>query len=232
MTAAPATLYVAGATGLVGQALIARATTAPRIASVVCCVRRPIDIENAVAHVVDFGGPMTLPPATHGVAVCALGTTKRAAGSKEAFFAVDHDAVLHFAHAAKAAGVRTFVVVSSLGADGSSRNFYLQTKGKTEADLAAVGFSSLVVLRPSMLSGPRVESRPGETLALLASRVVFGVLGRAHKYAPVETDKVAAVALDAALLSTAGLHIIESDAIHARAHALAASRSAAPPSAA
>jgi uncharacterized protein YbjT (DUF2867 family) len=226
----PMTLYVAGATGLVGRALVARAAGAARI---VCCVRRPIDVDNAESHVVDFTAPFSLPPSrTPAVAVCALGTTKRAAGTKEAFFAVDHDAVLHFARAAKEAGARCFVVVSSLGADATSRNFYLQTKGKTEADLGALGFGSLVILRPSMLAGARAESRPGETLALMASRVVFGVLGREHKYAPIDIDKVAAVALDAALTSTLGTHMIESDAIHARDRALSASPAAAPSSAA
>src|SRR6202030_3338928 len=66
------------------------------------------------------------------VALCALGTTIRQAGSQERFRAVDIDCVLAFARTAKAAGAQRFVVISSVGADPASRNFYLRTKGEME----------------------------------------------------------------------------------------------------
>ena len=64
---------------------------------------------------------------------------------------LDRDLVLRQAMHAKAAGVRGFVAVSSVGADMASRNFYLRTKGEMEAGLEKIGFARLDVLRPGLL---------------------------------------------------------------------------------
>src|SRR5450432_439370 len=77
------------------------------------------------------------------VAFCCLGTTIKKAGSREAFRAVDYDAVLTFANAARAKGARAFLHVSLLGADPRSRHFYYSVKGEIEATLQSVGFDSL-----------------------------------------------------------------------------------------
>ncbi len=50
------------------------------------------------------------------VAFCCLGTTMKQAGSERAFREIDHDLVLSFARAAKAARAQRFVVVSRGGA--------------------------------------------------------------------------------------------------------------------
>jgi len=59
---------------------------------------------------------------------CALGTTIRKAGSQEAFRKVDFEYPLRTASAAMKLGAKRFIVVSSVGADASSSNFYLKTK--------------------------------------------------------------------------------------------------------
>jgi len=103
-------------------------------------------------------------------AYCCLGTTIRAAGSQQAFRRVDHDLVLAFARWAAGVPVSRLVVVSALGADAKSRVFYNCVKGETEDALRAVAGSSLVLLRPSLLDGPRTERRWGESLALTMTR--------------------------------------------------------------
>jgi uncharacterized protein YbjT (DUF2867 family) len=123
-------------------------------------------------------------------AFCCLGTTIKKAGSQEAFRAVDHDAVLAFARAAKRAGVRRFLVVTALGADARSSVFYNRVKGEAEQALQALGFESLVILRPSLLLGDRAESRPGERAAIVASRVL-GPLLRPFGSRPIEARTVA-----------------------------------------
>ena len=116
---------------------------------------------------VDFAALPALPPAA--VALCALGTTIRDAGSQAAFRAVDHDAVVAFARAAKAAGVRRFGMVSALGAEPRSSNFYSRVKGEAEAAVATLGFDAVVIARPSLLLGDRSAlgqpPRPGERWA-------------------------------------------------------------------
>jgi hypothetical protein len=104
------------------------------------------------------------------VAISALGTTMRAAGSQAAFRAVDHDAVVAFASAARDAGARHMMTVSSAGADRHSRNFYLKLKGEVEHELSQLDFERLDIFRPGLLRGPRGgDRRVAERLGIAVS---------------------------------------------------------------
>lgn len=126
------------------------------------------------------------------VAVSTLGTTRKAAGSWAAFEAVDRHAVLAFASAARAAGARHFMLVSSTGADASSRNNYLRLKGEVEVAVAALRFERVDVLRPGLLLGQRSERRVaegiGQAVAPLLELVLRGPLDR---YAGIDAGLVA-----------------------------------------
>lgn len=153
------TLWLAGATGLVGRQVLQQALADPALLTVHLLGRRPpagpLD-PRVQARVVDFAALPALGPAgPQAAAVCALGTTLRVAGSQAAFRAVDHDAVLATARALRAAGVTRFGLVSALGADPASSVFYNRVKGETEAALKALGFAQLVIARPSLLMGDR-----------------------------------------------------------------------------
>jgi uncharacterized protein YbjT (DUF2867 family) len=129
-------------------------------------------------------------------AVSALGTTMRAAGSKAAFRAVDFDAVVAFAAAARRAGARHMVAISSVGADPDSRNFYLRTKGEMERALEGMGFERLDLLQPGLLRGERgAHRRLGERIGIAVSPFVNLILrGRLDRYAAIDADIVAAAA--------------------------------------
>jgi uncharacterized protein YbjT (DUF2867 family) len=132
------------------------------------------------------------------VALCCLGTTLRKAGSQQRFRAVDVDAVLTFARAAKAANARRFVVMSSVGADPNVRNFYLRTKGEMEEDLEGVGFESLDILQPSMLLAWRAEMRPLELVASALMPLATPLLrGKYAPYRAISARTVAAAMLGA-----------------------------------
>ena len=130
-------------------------------------------------------------------AVSALGTTMRAAGSEAGFRAVDFDSVTAFAAAARRAGARHMVTVSSVGADPESRNFYLRTKGEMERSLEALGFDRLDILRPGLLRGERgTDRRLGERIGIALSPVVNLVLrGRLDRFAAIDADLVASAIL-------------------------------------
>jgi uncharacterized protein YbjT (DUF2867 family) len=131
-------------------------------------------------------------------ALCCLGTTIRQAGSQQAFRAVDLDAVLIFARAARAANARRFVVISSVGANPESKNFYLRTKGEMEQQLEALGFESLDILQPSMLLGWRREMRPLELLGCALMPLVNPLLGgRYAVYRGISATTVAKAMLGA-----------------------------------
>jgi uncharacterized protein YbjT (DUF2867 family) len=155
---------------------------------------------------------------TCNAALCCLGTTLRKAGSREHFREVDIDSVLSFARAAHAANARRFVVISSVGANPSSRNFYLRTKGEMEEDLEGIGFESLDILQPSMLLGWRAEMRPLELASKLMMPLVNPLLrGKFAPYRGIPANTVAAAMLGAIRSGRRGVQRYTCDGIEALA---------------
>jgi uncharacterized protein YbjT (DUF2867 family) len=209
-----ADLLVAGATGLVGRELV-RELLAARSAhprrTVHLLVRRAHDAPAGTrVHVVDFAALPALPAARH--AYCALGTTIAVAGSQPAFRAVDFDAVLAFARAVRAAGVQRLAVVSALGADARSGNFYSRVKGEMEAAVAALGFETLVFARPSLLAGDRAAlaqaPRAGERIALALAWPLRAVIPKILR--PIDAAVVARAMVRALDTLGPGVHIVDS----------------------
>jgi uncharacterized protein YbjT (DUF2867 family) len=206
---APATALLAGSTGLIGRELAAQ-WAGPGVLHLL--VRRPLPDPGALrrVQVVDFAALPALPAAD--AAYCCLGTTIKAAGSRAAFRGVDFDAVLAFARAARAAGVRRYAVVSALGASPSAGGFYSRVKGEMEAALAAVGFPSLVIVRPSLLTGDRAAlgqpPRSGEQLALALTAPLARLIPKAWR--PIAAATVARAMLRALDQARPGVRIIES----------------------
>ncbi len=192
---------LAGASGLTGGCALDALLDAPEITRVIAVSRRPLGREHPrlANRIVQFERLETqLRGATCHMALCCLGTTLRKAGSQERFRAVDVGCVLAFARAAKAAGARRFVVISSVGADPDSRKFYLRTKGDMEQELEAVGFESLDILQPSMLLSWRGEMRPLELLACALMPLVNPLLrGNYLPYRGISARTVGAAMLGA-----------------------------------
>jgi len=127
------------------------------------------------------------------VAVSALGTTWRAAGSDDAFRGVDFDMVVAFAAAARESGVRHMITVSSIGADPQARLFYPRVKGEMEEALAAQAFDRLDIVRPGLLRGERgPDRRLKERIGILVSPLVNLLLrGRLDRFAAIDAATVA-----------------------------------------
>ena len=214
----PLRLVVVGATGLIGTTLMQRAVGRERY-RLTAIARREVALpqgarmELLVAEPANWGEAIAATNAS--VIVIALGTTWRAAGRDEAAFrAVDKDLVLASAQAAKAAGVRQCIVVSSVGALASSGNRYLRVKGEVEDALAKLKFERLDILRPGLLRGPRAERRPAERLAMLASPFADRFLhGGARKYRSVRATTMADAILALAVEKPRGRFVHEHDAI-------------------
>ncbi len=167
-------VLLAGATGLVGREILALLLADRGVGAVHTLGRRAPPKAHAKLHhhTSDLRNIPALPPLD--TAFVALGTTIKVAGSREAFRAVDHDAVLAVAGAARGAGARRLGLVSAMGADPGSRLFYSRVKGEVEQAVAQVGFETLVVARPSLLVGDRgtlgQPTRRGEVVGEVVSR--------------------------------------------------------------
>lgn len=89
------------------------------------------------------------------VFVSCLGTTIKQAGSRESFRRVDFDLVRQMADVARHFGATHALMVSSVGADPNSGNFYLRTKGELELEIESLGFKRCDFLQPGLLLGDR-----------------------------------------------------------------------------
>jgi uncharacterized protein YbjT (DUF2867 family) len=186
-------VLLAGASGLVGRDLLAQLLADDSVARVHALVRRELPARHPklTQHTVDFRALPALPAVDE--AYIALGTTIKTAGSQRAFRAVDFDAVVAVARAARAAGATRLAVVSAMGANAASGVFYSRVKGEMEQALAALGFDTLVIARPSLLAGDRhavgQPVRRGEEIGMRVSRWIgFAIPAN---YRPIETRKVA-----------------------------------------
>jgi len=213
---AKAVAIVAGATGLVGQALVRQLAAESTWREVRALVRRALPPELAgptvVSVQVDYARlepPPLWAAADH--VFCALGTTMRQAGSAAAFRRVDFEYPVALARAAQAQGTRHFLLVSALGAAPASRVFYNRVKGEVEAAIAALGFRSVTIARPSLLLGQRTEPRLAEQLGK-----VLGVLAP-PRWRPVPAARVARALVDAAKQDLPGIHILENRDLRAAA---------------
>ena len=180
-------LILAGAKGLVGCIFLTVAESSGH--EVVTVGRRSLD-RGRLEVITDFTTTLELGPAD--AAICTLGTTIGAAGSRAAFYEVDHDAVLSFANAAYKSGVRHFLMVTAVGADASSHVFYSRVKGETERDIIEVGFSRVDIAQPGLLLGARTENRPVEKLLQAMDPITrLGMLGPFDRYAGIKAKTVA-----------------------------------------
>jgi len=167
------TTLLAGATGLVGRALLTRLLGAERRQRVIVLARKPLPapVARDPRLTVLVGDVAALATEIDAIddAYIALGTTIKVAGSEAAFRAVDLDLVVAIARAAREAGARRLAVVSALGADRRSRVFYNRVKGEMEETVASLGYESVVLARPSLLLGDRETlgqpTRAGEVWA-------------------------------------------------------------------
>jgi uncharacterized protein YbjT (DUF2867 family) len=184
---------VAGATGLVGRAILEGLLADSSVAAVHALGRRDPGVAHPklIPHLVDFAALPTLPRLDE--VYLALGTTIKDAGSQPAFRAVDFDANLSVARAALDAGARHAGLVSAMGADVKSRIFYNRVKGETEDALSQLAFDGLVIARPSLLVGDREAlgqpQRFGEKVATAVSKIL-GPLIPAN-YRPIAAPDVA-----------------------------------------
>lgn len=209
-------VVLAGATGLVGGRLLELLLKDMTVKEVLVLGRREPIVQHPRLRYIQtsYNDLKSLLPKIDGAEVlyCAVGTTIRKAGSKEAFRNVDYGIPLFLAELASKAGVKSLVIISSLGANADSRNFYLRTKGEMERDITnRFSFRKLAFVRPSLLLGPREEFRPVEQIGkFLMVAFSFLLQGWRKKYRPI-FDEIVARAMIAVSVSASNQTVYESD---------------------
>ena len=209
------TAILLGASGLVGSELLKLLLENTEYDKVKIFVRTSLSVQHPKLEeiIFDVDSVSNLESQITGdVLFCCLGTTIKVAGSQEAFRKVDYSLPLLFANIAKKNGVEKFLLVSSLGADKSSSNFYLRVKGEVEAALGSIGFKTLIIVRPSMLLGKRKQFRFGELIGKAVMKSLsFVFIGKLRKYKAIEATKVAKAMSILSIQESQGFQIFESD---------------------
>ena len=208
---------VVGSTGLVGKHLIDTLINSNTFDSVIALVRSPYfkDYKKIEEVVLDFNkkDPFKgLKKADH--VFCCLGSTIRKAGSKKEFRFVDFDLPALFAKWAEQNNCDTFSLVSSIGADSSSKIFYNKTKGEVEEEIRNRNFLKIQIFRPSIILGKRNEFRPGELLGkgifTLLSPLMIRTL---KKYKAIHARDIAQGMVGHLFKDQYGVKVFESDEI-------------------
>lgn len=198
-------VLLAGASGLVGGLVLRELLRGSSFQGrVIAPTRRGLSVEDPrlVAPVVDFASPESGQLVRQAVNqsaagridtyICCLGTTIKAAGSREAFIAVDRELVLKLAQLSRDAGATHAILVSSAGASRQSGNFYLRVKGEVEDAMEQQGFRRLDLLQPGLLLGDRAQRRPAEALFQKLAPLANALMaGRLRPYRAIAADSLA-----------------------------------------
>ncbi|MCJ7830534.1 MAG: hypothetical protein MUP74_04015 [Desulfobacterales bacterium] len=189
----PRIAVLLGSTGATGQKLLPLLLDDPGYSKVITLNRRETGISHGKLEnrVVDFAD---LASGFKGLRVddcyCTFGTTLKIAGSEAAMTRIDHDFVLDFAKAGRAAGATRFAYLSAANANAGSSVFYARLKGQTEDALKALGFADLIIFRPSMIIAERANRRWAESMLFpllpLLDKLMLGAYAK-YRSIPVET---------------------------------------------
>ncbi|HZL10557.1 MAG TPA: NAD(P)H-binding protein [Prolixibacteraceae bacterium] len=201
---------VIGASGLVGQQLVAQLLENPEFNTIRIFVRKASGFRHPKIdeQIIDFDQPESWSHLVKGdVLFSTLGTAIKTARTKENQYRVDYTYQYEFARAAAENSVPVYVLVSSMGADSKSSVFYSRMKGELEDAVAKLNFRKLLIFRPSILDGNRQEKRPGEKIGLVISRLVTRVMLK--KYKPTPVSVLAGKMILLSLSQTAGFLLVE-----------------------
>ena len=159
-----------GASGLIGSQILSLLQKDDHYSEIRVLTRRDLFLEHPKVkqYIIHFNEDTEFRAALQGCEqiFCAIGTTnKKVNGDKKEYRKVDYDIPVNAAKLAFDLGVRHFSLVSSIGANAKSNNFYLQLKGEVEQEISQFSIPEIAIFRPSMLLGGRTEFRFGERVS-------------------------------------------------------------------
>lgn len=210
-------IVIAGSGGLIGSALLNLLLQDNKTDTVTALVRRPLPVVHTKLKqlIIDFDSLEKYREEIKGdVLFCALGSTKKKTPNLADYRKVDYDYPINLAKIAKQNDIAQFHIVSALGADVDSSNYYNHLKGEVERDLKKLNLESLHIYQPSLLTGNRKENRPLEKAAIAVMRFINPLLtGKLKKFRSIEAGKVAAAMLNQAHRNLKGIFVYSSDKI-------------------
>ena len=208
---------IIGASGLIGKELLTLLLTHQEFESIKVYVRKPLNIKHQklTEIITDFNTIQELNNSIDSdIIFCCLGSTKSKTPDLNEYRKIDHDYPLFFAKEGLKNGLKQFHLISALGADAKSSNFYTKMKGETEDELKQLSIPSIYIYQPSFLSGNRTENRPLEKVVLLVMKLIDPLLvGGLEKYQSINAITVAKAMINESIKNKKGIFVHKSDQI-------------------
>ncbi len=184
---------IIGASGLVGSSLLQLLLEDPRYEKIVSLVRKKSTFTHAKLeeHCCNFSKLQEHADYFEGIDelfIC-IGTTQKKTPDKKEYYAIDYGIPTESASIAISKHVKTIAVVSAMGANSQSRIFYNATKGKMEEYLKGLPVPHLIIVRPSLIVGPRKETRWGEQVATFLFKTFHFLIPK--KYSAIQAKDIA-----------------------------------------
>lgn len=190
------TAIILGATGLTGGILLEKLLNDPSFEKIKLFSRSSVEITNPKIeeHLINmFQLEQHSEAFKADVVFCCIGTTKAKTPDKEIYTKIDYGIPVTAAKLAAHNGIKSFIVISALGADENSRVFYNKTKGEMQRDVLKQSLDcaqpDIYILQPSLIVGDRNESRFGENMAAFFMKI-FGFL-IPNKYIMIKAETIA-----------------------------------------
>jgi uncharacterized protein YbjT (DUF2867 family) len=206
-----------GASGLIGGELLKLLLADPNYSKVKIIVRKKLPVTNEKLEqiIADFSTIEAHKKKLKAdVVFSCLGSTKKKTPNLKEYYQIDHDYPVLVGKLAKDQGVKSFHIVSSLGANSSSSGFYLRMKGETEDDIEKIGFKSYHIYRPSLLTGDRKEKRIVDNIGEVIMKIIDPLLlGSFKKYRSISGKTVASAMHKQSLINSTGKFVYPSDKI-------------------
>lgn len=201
---------VIGATGATGKFLTEELLKSNQYTAVAIFVRKPTGKKHPklTEYVIDFSNIDYYREEIMGdVLFSCLGTTLKDAGSKEKQWNIDFEIPVQFGMIARENGVKSFVLLSSVGANANSSMFYSKMKGKLEEKIAALKFDQYIIFRPGLLLRKNTDRLGEKIMAKLLT--IFNTIGLLKKYQPLRTELLGEKLAKAPVILASGTSIIE-----------------------
>lgn len=200
---------IIGATGLIGSHILKQLCADNTFSEIRVVVRRPFEYPDAKVKIVvlKFTDTNALRDVISGsdVVFCAIGTTRSQTPNLQEYRKVDMHIPVNTVLISAVAGVRSFQLVSSVGANAQSSNFYLQIKGEVEIAVSKLHIPSINIFRPSLLLGERSKPRLAEKIAAVLMKPFYFLIPDKQK--PIEATCVARAMIQAAKLQRPGVNV-------------------------
>jgi len=189
------TAIIIGTTGLTGSLLLQRLLNDKRYKSIKLLSRNSCNIKHLKVeeHLIDlFELEKHEDLFIADEVFCCVGTTKAKTPDQETYLKIDYGIPVTLAKICIKKGIETFLVISAMGANKSSKLFYNRTKGRMEEDVLREKIKNTYILQPSLITGNRTEKRIGEIIAkILMALLNPFLIGKFKKYKSIKAETIA-----------------------------------------